>query len=166
MASYFIIGGDGKEYGPVSDADVRLWIAEGRLNSESRAKAESDAEFRALAQFPEFAAVLAPPAAPAAMAPPKTSADFWERDYELDLGGCITRGWELLKANFGTVFVSFLVMILVEMACLGLLNLFTLGFGKNLLHAPIALRLGYSFFNRRCFPDHGAADGRTFSGLS
>ena len=50
-----IIGGDGKEYGPVSDADVRQWIAEGRLSAESRVKAESDAEFRALAQFPEFA---------------------------------------------------------------------------------------------------------------
>ena len=31
MANYIIIGGDGKEYGPVPDADVRLWIAEGRL---------------------------------------------------------------------------------------------------------------------------------------
>ena len=37
------------------DADVRQWIAEGRLNTESRVKAESDAEFRALAPFPEFA---------------------------------------------------------------------------------------------------------------
>ena len=55
MANYFIIGGDGKEYGPVTDADVRLWIAEGRLNAQSLAKGEGDAEFRALAQFPEFA---------------------------------------------------------------------------------------------------------------
>jgi hypothetical protein len=146
MANYFIIGGDGKEYGPVSDADVRLWISEGRLNAETRAKAESDAEFRALALFPEFAAALAQQAAPATIAPEKTAADFLERDYELDLGGCIARGWELLKANLGTMLGSFLVMILVEIACMGMLNLFTLGFGKNLLHAPIALRLGYNYF--------------------
>jgi hypothetical protein len=146
MANYFIIGGDGKEYGPVSDADVRLWIAEGRVNAESRAKTESDAEFRALAQFPEFAAALAPSVAPATIAPVKTAADLLERDYELDLGGCITRGWELLKENFGTVFVSFLVMILMEAVCVAVLNMFTMGFGKGLLHAPIAFRLGYNYF--------------------
>jgi GYF domain 2 len=55
---YTIIGGDGKEYGPISEADLRKWISEGRLNAQSLAKAESDAEFRTLATFPEFAAVL------------------------------------------------------------------------------------------------------------
>jgi hypothetical protein len=58
MANYFVIGGDNKEYGPVTDADVRQWISEGRLSADSRVKAESDAEFRALGQFPEFAAAL------------------------------------------------------------------------------------------------------------
>jgi hypothetical protein len=55
MANYIIIGGDGKEYGPVTERDVRQWLAEGRLNGQSLAKAESDAEFRALEKFPEFA---------------------------------------------------------------------------------------------------------------
>ena len=146
MANYFIIGGDGKEYGPVSDADVRLWIAEGRLSAASRAKAENDAEFRTLAQFPEFAAALAPQAAPATIAPVRTATDFLERDYELDLGGCISRGWELLKGNFATIFVSFLLMLLVEMACAGALNLLTIAFGKGLMHAPVVLRIGYNYF--------------------
>ncbi|MGH7950435.1 MAG: DUF4339 domain-containing protein [Limisphaerales bacterium] len=63
MANYIIIGGDGKEYGPISDADVRKWISEGRLNAQSLAKAESDAEFRPLSNFPEFADAfgIAPP---------------------------------------------------------------------------------------------------------
>jgi hypothetical protein len=51
---YTIIGGDGKEYGPVSGEDLRKWIAEGRLNAQSLAKAESDAEFRPLSMFPEL----------------------------------------------------------------------------------------------------------------
>jgi hypothetical protein len=55
---FTIIGGDGKEYGPITDADVRQWIAEGRLSAQSQAKGEGDAEFRPLAQFPEFADVL------------------------------------------------------------------------------------------------------------
>jgi len=60
---YFIIGGDGKQYGPISEADLRKWIVEGRLNQQSLARTESETEFRALATFPEFAVELgiAPP---------------------------------------------------------------------------------------------------------
>jgi len=94
---FTIIGGDGKEYGPITDADVRQWIAEGRLNGESRAKAENDAEFRGLAQFPEFATALAPQAANAFSTTAKP-VDYSERDYELDIGGCISRGWDNLQA--------------------------------------------------------------------
>ena len=60
MATYTIIGGDGKEYGPITADDLRKWIAEGRLNAQSLAKAESDAEFRTLEKFPEFADAFAP----------------------------------------------------------------------------------------------------------
>jgi hypothetical protein len=69
MANYIIIGADGREYGPVTDADIRQWIAEARLNGQSRAKSESDAEFRPLATFPEFANVLGT-GAPPRIAPP------------------------------------------------------------------------------------------------
>jgi hypothetical protein len=55
MATYIIIGGDGKEYGPIPAGEVRQWIAEARLNAQSLMKAESDAEFRPLGKFPEFA---------------------------------------------------------------------------------------------------------------
>lgn len=60
---YTIIGGDGKQYGPISEADLGKWIAEGRLNALSMAKAESDAEFRPLSTFPEFAHLFGVPAA-------------------------------------------------------------------------------------------------------
>ena len=35
---YIIIGGDQKEYGPITADDVRQWIAEGRLSEESSVK--------------------------------------------------------------------------------------------------------------------------------
>jgi hypothetical protein len=74
MATYTIIGGDGKQYGPISADEMRKWVAEGRLNAQSLAKAESDAEFRTLATFPEFADVFGAgvqlPSAP----PPLSSA--------------------------------------------------------------------------------------------
>ena len=56
--SYFIIGGDGKEYGPKPDSEVREWIAEGRLNAQSQIRRQSDANWRALEDFPEFANYL------------------------------------------------------------------------------------------------------------
>ncbi|HXE41526.1 MAG TPA: DUF4339 domain-containing protein, partial [Candidatus Baltobacteraceae bacterium] len=91
---YFIIGGDGKEYGPVSAEELRQWISEGRINAQTQAKGESDAQFRALSAFPEFANAFVP--APFATAPQNTSSkDFVERDYELDIGGCVSRGWNL-----------------------------------------------------------------------
>src|ERR1044071_5802592 len=69
MANYTIIGGDGKQYGPITDADVRKWFSEGRLNAQTMMKGESDAEFRAVAAFPEFADLFqaTPPLFDAAM---------------------------------------------------------------------------------------------------
>ncbi len=51
---YFIIGGDGKQYGPISSEELRKWVAEGRLNGQSMVKGEQDADFRPLSQFAEF----------------------------------------------------------------------------------------------------------------
>lgn len=122
MANYFIIGGDGKEYGPITDEELRKWISEGRLNAQSRAKAESDAEFRALAQFPEFADSYAQPEAPATIAP-RIAAGNRADDYELDLGECITRAWALVRNNFWSVVG---VSALVLFAIVGINQLFGL----------------------------------------
>ena len=75
MANYTIIGGDQKEYGPITGEDLRKWISEGRLNAQSLAKAESDAEFRPLATFPELADAFAPQAAMPAAPPATVSAE-------------------------------------------------------------------------------------------
>ena len=55
MANYTVIGSDQKQYGPVTDEQVRTWIREGRVNLQSQMKAESDAEWRPASAFPEFA---------------------------------------------------------------------------------------------------------------
>jgi hypothetical protein len=146
MATYSIIGGDGKEYSSVLGEDLRRWIAEGRLSAQSLAKAESDAEFRPLSTFPEFADAFTPPPEAPGAPPVFSPAGIADGDYELDIGGCISHGWNLVKENFGTLFFGFLVMIAVEMAFIGVLNVLTMGFSKSLLQAPIELRLGYNYF--------------------
>jgi hypothetical protein len=60
MANYTIIGGDKKEYGPVTAEEVRQWIAEGRLNGQSLIRSDNDTEWRPLATFLEFAPALQP----------------------------------------------------------------------------------------------------------
>lgn len=62
---FTIIGGDGKEYGPVSVGQVRGWIAGGRANLDTKAKAVGSDDWRRLGDFPEFAS---PDGAPPVMA--------------------------------------------------------------------------------------------------
>ena len=59
---YKVIGVDGKEYGPVSAEQLREWIAGGRANGQSMVQAEGTEGWKPLAQLPEFAAVVPPPA--------------------------------------------------------------------------------------------------------
>jgi len=69
MLMYKIIATDQKEYGPVTADQIRQWIAEGRVNAQSRAMAEGATEWKPLAAFPEFAGAL-PGATAATGAPP------------------------------------------------------------------------------------------------
>ena len=135
MANYFIIGGDGKEYGPITGADVRLWLAEGRLNAQSAARREADANWQPLGALAEFAEAFSnpPPIAPPPPAPEfsfraaSPNPDFLNRDYELDLGGCVTKGWDLVKNNIGVFFVGVLIYILIEGVASALSNLPLIG---------------------------------------
>lgn len=64
---YRIIGGDGKEYGPVGAEELRQWIAEGRANAQTRVQIEGSGDWRALGELPEFglaAAAGTPPSPP------------------------------------------------------------------------------------------------------
>ena len=57
---YKILGGDGKEYGPISADNLRQWINEGRANAQTQVQPEGGA-WIALGQLPEFIAILNPP---------------------------------------------------------------------------------------------------------
>ena len=145
MANYTIIGGDGKQYGPISGDDLRKWISEGRLNAQSLAKADSDAEFRTLATFPELTDAFAPQAAEPD-APPSlaNSANWLERDYDLDIGDCMSHGWKLFKENMGTLFGAFIVFILIGAVGIGIINAVLMFLVPKAILASPVLR---QFFN-------------------
>lgn len=64
---YRIIGADGREYGPVSAAQLRQWIVEGRANSTTSVLPEGSSEWRPLGSLPEFIPGATAPAAIAAL---------------------------------------------------------------------------------------------------
>jgi hypothetical protein len=59
MANYYIIGADGKQYGPVSGEDLRSWITDGRASGQSQAAAEGATAWQPLSTLPEFADLFA-----------------------------------------------------------------------------------------------------------
>lgn len=107
MTNYKIIGGDGQQYGPVTADELRQWIAEGRLNAQSRAQVEGATEWRPMADFPEFAAALGPIATPPPIAASRNPADWSNqllgREPELRLGECLRSGFTFFAANPGFV---------------------------------------------------------------
>ena len=68
---YKIIGADQKEYGPVTAEQLRQWLTEGRVNTQTKVLAEGTTEWKALGSIPEFAGVApgAPPSLPTMSAP-------------------------------------------------------------------------------------------------
>jgi uncharacterized RDD family membrane protein YckC len=56
---FIIIGGDGREYGPVTAEQVRAWMAAGRADDDTKARAAGTEEWKVLGDFPEFSG--APP---------------------------------------------------------------------------------------------------------
>jgi uncharacterized RDD family membrane protein YckC len=58
---FTIIGGDGREYGPATVEQIRGWMAAGRANLDTKAKAAGSDEWRRLGDFPEFMAPTEPP---------------------------------------------------------------------------------------------------------
>ena len=122
-----IIGGDGKEYGPIGVDDVRRWIAEGRLNAQTLAKAEGGASWQPLGAFPEFADVLGAQERPQIIAPsgvplPPAALAGWQaqilaRHAHVRIGHCLAASWNLWISNFGLLTGAALLYWLIQTVC-------------------------------------------------
>jgi len=117
---FSILGGDGKEYGPVPATRIQEWIAAGRANLQTKARRAGEAEWRTLGEFPEFggAAVAAPvedlrppavPAAPVAAAAPTAADSLIPADRGARLGAVLLDtliGCLILGPGFGLMFAA------------------------------------------------------------
>lgn len=75
--TYKVLGSDGNHYGPVTAAQFREWVREGRANHQTQVSRSDSSEWRAAGSFPEFelhAAAQAAPVATATEVPPNIPA--------------------------------------------------------------------------------------------
>ncbi len=113
---YHMLGGDGKEYGPVSAGELREWKAAGRLIESTPVRREDETQWKTWADYPELAGEAAPPPLP--QTPPPGSSAFrmapalQPGDYQVDVFACLGRAWNLLTANLGQMVLAYLVFVL------------------------------------------------------
>ncbi len=108
---YKIIGADLKEYGPVSAEQIRTWIAEGRLNAQTKACLEGTQDWKPLGMFPEFGFTTTPFVGnlPPIESGPVSIEEMRARDYSLDILSCVSRAWELFKNNSAVILLPFVL---------------------------------------------------------
>lgn len=161
---YKIIGADGKEYGPVTAEQLRDWIGQGRANAQTQVQPEGATEWTSLGALPEFADVAgAPAAAPPPL--PDTGPSVEEiaaRDYRLEIGSCIGRGWGLLKANMGPLIGGTVLVMLAQLAIAFVP--FVGGLGSMILGG--ALTGGMYWLYLRAIRGELAGVGDAFAGFS
>jgi hypothetical protein len=122
ITMYKIVGADGKEYGPISSDQMKQWIAEGRANGQTRVMPEGATEWKTLSQLPEFAAALGAKAGPpppmqplpaSVGAGPALAQEILARGYDIEIGRCIGRGWDMVTKRFWlTVGAAFIIALI------------------------------------------------------
>ena len=170
---YKIIGADQKEYGPVSAEQIRQWFAEHRLNGQSSIWSEASGEWKPLSAYAEFADLL--PTVPLAAPPtvggyaPATglSPEVFNRDYDLDIGRCISDSWNLLKSNFGLVVGGSAIFLVIQLGLSGLANIPFIGLLFSLASVVLGgpLMGGLYYFLLKVMRRQPAEVGDVFAGF-
>jgi len=132
-----IIGADQKEYGPVSTAQIRQWITDGRLNATTKAQRATGGDWQPLSAFEEFADIFNPAVAastpdataPAAASEAPAAAPLPTASREMAL--LSVKGPAMALMIISAIGIALYVLVIL---------IFLLGFGPNLSHLSPEMR--------------------------
>jgi hypothetical protein len=105
--TFKIVGGDGKEYGPIDLATLQEWAREGRVAGQTQVWDSRTGQWQPAAQIAEMAAAFSPPPPAPATAPTgpapgvEPAGQILQRGYTVAFGDWISQGWQFFKANIG-----------------------------------------------------------------
>ena len=119
---YYLIGVDGREYGPFTPDQIRQWVVDGRANAYSRIRRDGETTWQALGEIAEFADAMhpkpepgAPPPAPPPLDAEAIAAGYLARQRTVDIGSAIERGWALVRNNPGPLIGGAVLYMLVSL---------------------------------------------------
>jgi hypothetical protein len=160
-----IIGGDGRQYGPVTAEQVREWIAAGRANAQTQIQREGETDWKPISDVPEFADALTfkplsqlPAPAPSEPAPDPTALanEVMARGCEVNIGSCLGRAWDLFMTDFWPMLgISVLVFLII--GSVGILAGPLMGglfwyYLKKIRREPAQLSDAFAGFNKSFVP--------------
>ena len=120
---YKIIGGDQKEYGPVTVDQVRQWIVEGRATGSTLVQSEGSEEWLPLSNLPEFSAALAvqrsyaPASGDGTNDPDTLARQLLAGGATFSIGDCLRCGGAILVENLGLALGATALVWLASTAC-------------------------------------------------
>jgi hypothetical protein len=161
---FFLIGGDGREYGPFSAEQIREWLAQGRANAHSRIRRDGEATWQSLQERRVCCRGERLAAARRRAAAALAGVDrrrLRARAVPIDISSCLSRGWALVRADPGLTIGATLLIMLVSfgLSMLPVINL--LAFFIN----PVLLGgLAYVFSRRIRGENPGLGDA--FNGFN
>ncbi len=114
---YIIVGADNREYGPITAEQLTQWIVEGRANAQTRVQVVETGEWKLIAECPDLVDAVENGPQPSVPHPvvsaDEVAAGILARDYQIDIGHCFKRAWELVKENFWLLVAATLVAYLI-----------------------------------------------------
>lgn len=139
MASYFVLGSDNREYGPVSIDVLKQWFGEGRLVADTQLREENSPTWKPSRDFPEVAEFVLPrfkvalpptpfvPPAPALSEGPEELDSLPNSDYRVEIGAWLSQSWKLYLSDWGQILGYTLLTIVLQFAasmvpCVGWLS--------------------------------------------
>jgi len=117
MANYYMLGGDGKEYGPVSAEQLRQWAVEGRANAQTQVRATDGVGYTAFGAVPELAAPLSSFTPSPVVNPPARIFSQVQSGEDTDTSAQIKRLSSVVAS--GSIWIKLLALTMF-LLCLGL----------------------------------------------